>query len=55
MVDASASTVSVLLLRHPLFRLAVFCYLVSIHGFVYLLLSRIQKHAIAAAGVNAGP
>ena len=55
MVDASASTVSVLLLRHPLFRLAVFCYLVSIHGFVYLLLSRIQRHAIAAAGLNGGP
>ena len=53
MVDASASTVSVLLLRHPLFRLMVFCYLVSLHGFVYLLLSRFQRRAISIA--SAGP
>ena len=52
MVDASASTVSVLLLKHPLFRLVVFCYLVSLHGFVYLLLSRFQRSAISSASAR---
>lgn len=36
-----------MLRQYPLGRLAVFCYVVFVHLFMYLLISRLQHRALA--------
>ena len=45
-LDATASTFVRVLRQYPLGRLAVFCYVVFVHLFMYLLISRLQHRAL---------
>lgn len=47
-MDASASTAVRILKQYPLGRLVVFAYIVGIHLFIWLLLSRLQHKALSA-------
>ena len=45
-LDATASTFVRVLRQYPLGRLAVFCYVVFVHLFMYMLISRLQHRAL---------
>jgi hypothetical protein len=45
-LDATASTVATVLRQYPLWRLAVFAYVVFVHIFIYLLINRLQRRAL---------
>jgi hypothetical protein len=46
-MDASASTAVRILKQYPLGRLVVFLYIVGIHLFIWILLSRLQHKALS--------
>jgi hypothetical protein len=46
-LDVTASTFVRVLRQYPLGRLAVFCYVLFIHLFVYVLISRLQHRALS--------
>lgn len=55
-LDSTAYQAAKLLRRSPIGRLAVFCYIIGMHLFIYLLLHRLQHRAfigMAAAGGHA--
>lgn len=49
-VDAVTAFVVSALRRHPLARLLLLAYLLSIHAFVYVLLGRMQHKSLPAPG-----
>ena len=52
-IDIGASTVVRLLRQYPVSRLAAAGYLLGLHLFIYLLLGRLQHHALSVDGVAA--
>ncbi|KAK9825360.1 hypothetical protein WJX81_003665 [Elliptochloris bilobata] len=49
-LDVTASTFVRVLRQYPLGRLAVFCYVVFVHLFLYVLISRLQHRALTDLG-----
>ena len=52
-LDSTASQVVRVLRHYPLGRLAVFCYIIGMHLFIYMLLHRLQRRAFAASTLAA--
>lgn len=48
LLDTTAASASHIIRQYPLARLAVFGYLLLIHLFLYLVIARLQRQAIAA-------
>lgn len=51
-LDSTASQAVRVLRHYPLGRLAVFCYIIGMHLFIYLLLHRLQHRVFAASTSN---
>lgn len=47
-LDSSAAAAVRLIKQYPLGRLFIFLYIVSIHLFIYVLISRLQGHALGS-------